>query len=381
MKTFIEGVKTQVTGLVCQANGFDYLPWPIAVALAERPTLSVRTWDNSPLISFFGGVVVAVEGNGQTTWLPVLNLRNQPVSLANCSVRDINDSLSRCRAKAIALNYGVGLSLYAGFGERVNDFLRSVGVRPDSDLSQVDPLTSQKPGSKGATYVDWVAAYTSAKVTDPDFRFQVVEFNDVDEDGVQQMIPAKRVAGGWMVAVDLTYKGQQHTEWLPIMGVQEVNTKAGVKKMDHQPLAAPTTHDWNRAVMRCLTRGVAVLTGYGLSVYAGEDVASLHREAPEPAVAPPQAEEAVHHEAHVHVADLDGMEELPDWEQAKPEPSHEEVSKLIVRIGNIGVIEGLTLAKADVEKRYAGTKAFEVLMSALIARKRALNNPIFNDAA
>jgi hypothetical protein len=151
-------------------------------------------------------------------------------------------------------------------------------------------------------------------------------------------------------------------------------TSKGMKKMDHQPLTKPTTHDWNSAVMRCMTRAVAVVTGYGLSVYAREDVESLLREPPVKAetvqAEKPQAVQAE------NVPDLSGMEELPNWEEDEPkavqEPSQEEVSKLLMRIGNIAVIESLSFAKSDIQKKYEGTKALEVLISALISKRNTL---------
>jgi hypothetical protein len=78
-----------------------------------------------------------------------------------------------------------------------------------------------------------------------------------------------------MVGVKVTYRGVEYTEYLAIMGVLEVQTKKGPKKLDNQPLRNPTSHDWNRAVVRCLTKAIALATGYGLSVYAKEDLADL----------------------------------------------------------------------------------------------------------
>lgn len=272
-KTFIEGVKTPIKGLVTEADGLSYLPWATAVALAGRPEMVVE-WP--PHLSFFGGAVVCVRQGAQKTFLPVLDGQNRPIPSDRVTSRDLSDTINRCRAKSAAMVNGVGLSLYAGYGEDVVGFLRALGVKPDSDLSSVEPLTSTKGGKSGATYVDWASSLAAARITDPDFHWEVV-FNDVpDPDtGEIRSLPFFPAPIGFLVAVSVTYKGMHHTEFLPIMGVTEVQTRNGLKKMDHQPLTQPNVFDWNRSVMRCLAKAIAVVSGYGLSVYAKEDVERL----------------------------------------------------------------------------------------------------------
>lgn len=379
---FLKGVKASVKGLVYDVQGSQYLPWASAVALAGRPKLDVVTFGGLPYLPFFGGAAVAVEAEGdggvQRVWLPVLSQSKLPVSIEKLDARDINDSLSRAKAKAIALTYGVGLSLYAGYGEDVLAFLKGISVTPDSDLATVEPAVSQKPGKSASSYVDWCTAYAAAKITDPTFRFDVRMFENIDpETGEVRLIPAKAVNGGWMVAVDLTYKGQSATEWLPIMGFQEVQTKNGPKKMDHQPLANPSVFDWNKAVMRCLTRGIACLTGYGLSVYAGEDVMSLNREVPAsrhqtqaPAVQEVQEVQApVQDDAE---PEIPAASEPAFEESSANEPPDELVSKMLVRIGNIAALESIERARNDLSRQFAGTRALARFEAALDAKADAL---------
>lgn len=328
-KSFVDGIRTSIKGLTEETNGQTYLPWSSALALAERPILDVVTFGEGkdPYLSFFGGVVVAVEGaeTRQRVWLPVLDGANRPIPIERATARDIGDTQVRCRAKAVALLNGIGMSVYAGYNASVGAFLKAIAVRPDSDLATTQPLTQTKPGSEAA-YVDWTAAYTAAKLTDPDFFFEVLMFEDVDENGEPKAIPAKRMPVGWQIAVRVNYKGEATTEWLPIMGFLEVKTKNGLKNLDHQPLPNPTVHDWNRAVMRCMTKGVATLTGYGLSVYAKENLEDLHREPTRPT-------------------------------QKALEPTPEEHEKLLGRFRNIRAMESLKMAREHAKQTWPGSQA------------------------
>ena len=272
---FIQGIKESILGLTAEVEGLSYLPWATALAKAGRPHQRL------PFVyrTLLDGAVVAVEQpigeDWQRTWLPVLDGNNLPVPDEDLTSRAVGDAINRCRAKSVAMVNGVGLALYAGYGEDVAKFLKELGVRPDSDLAQIEPLTSTKGGKTGAEYVDWAAALAAARITDPEFWWGVKEFENISPDGEIVQEPYAPLPRGFMVAVDVRYKGIEHTEYLPIMGVMEVQTKKGLRKMDHQPLLEPNAFDWNRSVMRCLAKGVAVVSGYGLSVYAGEDIASL----------------------------------------------------------------------------------------------------------
>lgn len=294
-KSFKEGVKTPLKGLVEEKPApkgsgkatLSYLSWATAVALADRPSLVTVMDKGLPYRNLFGGVYVSVACEGLEIPLPVLDNKNQPVSESRMNVRDLNDTISRCRAKAIAFQTGVGLALYAGYGDDTVGFIKACGVVPDADLSKVQPLEKDKSKKGFDGYVPWPAAWMAAKLTDPDATFRVCEytntlygFNPETGEAIpeQMVMPALSVAGGWMVGVEITYKGVTHTELLPIMGTVEVNGK----KRNHVPLDNPTVFDWNTAVMRCLAKGIAVVSGYGLSVYAGEDVEDMNREAPAP---------------------------------------------------------------------------------------------------
>jgi hypothetical protein len=304
-KTFLEGVKTPFANLVKsfkvkdkegKESELSYLPWPRALALAGRPRQEVRYWNGLPYFSLFGGLVVAVsqpldDDPGTPTvmqdmFLPILDGASRPIPIARVDPRDVTDTINRARAKSAASVSGVGLSLYSKGNRDTVKFLVDLKVKPTSDLSTIEPLIVKKEG-KGA-YIDWPSSLAAARITDPDFHWEIEWHEVVDKNtGAIERMPALQAGTGWAVTVKLTYRGQSHTEMLPIMGQVMIKTKNGDKLMDHQAILNPTVHDWNRAVMRCLVKGIAIITGYGLSVYANEDVASLHVD---PLGPPPAAE-------------------------------------------------------------------------------------------
>lgn len=292
-KVFTDGIKTPfakaVKRLTVQTQEgekeFPYLPWALALALADRPKQEiVETPDGEILHPVFGGGVVGIrqfvdEGIEQVTWLPILNGANQAKPEAKITSRDVADTINRCRAKAVAMVNGVGLPLWADGLEDLTVFLKSLNVTPDTDLDQVRPYISTSP-KKNGEYIDWAYALAAARITDPKFHWEVVHRSVLDKTtGEIDLRPYFRMGNGWGVAVRVTYKGGTHTETLAMTGFLEVETKSGVKKLDHQPLVTPNCHDWNRSVMRCLTKAIAIESGYGLSVYAKvDDVERLHVE-------------------------------------------------------------------------------------------------------
>ncbi len=285
MKTFIEGIKTPIQGLVKYIKNnegkvlSEYIPWATALQLAGRPPQEVIQFDGLPYLPMLGGGVVAVKQGEQITWLPIMDSRYNPIPQEAITSRDISDSISRCRAKSVAINNGIGISLHAGWGENTIALTKALGhsgVTPDAEeLSEVQPLISHK--NQHAPYIQWAVALAALKITDPDAWWEVKthEFTS-SRTGEMRKLPIFKAGHGYMVAVTIHWKGLEHTEWLAITGFAK--NKNG-KNQDHQPLHNPSVTDWNKSVMRCLAKGIAVLTGYGISVYAHEDAPeNLQRE-------------------------------------------------------------------------------------------------------
>ena len=268
-----------ITPFLKEVEGANYIPWARALALAGNPPQEVILHPVTNTIHpVFGGAAVAVRQGGHETWLPVIDARSQPIPFAGITARDVGDTLNRARARSVAMVNGLGLGVYVDQPVGM-DFVRHLGVTSETaDLSAITPITSEKkdkdkPNSKGPVYVPWPASLAAAALTDPEFRWSFAWFDTPDENGEISRQPYCRLPKGYMVAVDLVWKGQSHREYLPIMGVVPTQTKSGVKNLDFRTLLTPTSHDWHRSVMRCLAKGIAILTGYGRSVYA-TDVAS-----------------------------------------------------------------------------------------------------------
>lgn len=308
MRPFLELLGMDVRKHTKQIQGFSYLPWALALSMAGRPAHEVVTFkvdgQDSPARKLFGGAAVAVDmdvgdGSGaqQRIYLPVLDMRNNPMDWSKADGRDISDTISRCIARAVAMVHGYGLSLYSLTEGDGKAYVDALCVTPDTpDLSQVRELRDIKEFKDRATgkvrrsqeYLGWHAALSACRITDPGFRWEIEEFETAHPStGEIIEIPAMRTAGkGWMVGVRMFYKGRTHTMRLPIMGVENVQTKNGSKPMEHQPIDNPSVFDWHSAVMRCLAKGIAIATGYGIACYAGEHAAPGAQEIPEDAELP-----------------------------------------------------------------------------------------------
>ena len=128
----------------------------------------------------------------------------------------------------------------------------------------VNGKTEQK---NGLTYLSWAWAWAEFKKAYPDATYEVIKFN-----GLPYSYDEKT---GYMVYTTVTADGITHEMWLPVMDGSnhamkseryEVQTK--YKKI---PVEPATMFDVNKAIMRCLTKNLAMF-GLGLYIYAGEDL-------------------------------------------------------------------------------------------------------------
>jgi hypothetical protein len=100
------------------------------------------------------------------------------------------------------------------------------------------------------TYLSWAWAWGIFQEHYPDADYEVREYDNKlyfkDESGCH-------------VYTYITAGGKKKPMWLPIMDFK------------NQPVKNPTSTDVNKAVMRCLTKNMAMF-GLGLYIYAGEDL-------------------------------------------------------------------------------------------------------------
>jgi len=121
----------------------------------------------------------------------------------------------------------------------------------------------------GLTYLSWAWAWAEALKADPTAMFDVQLF-----DGK----PYMDVNGTGMVWVTVTMFGQPRFCMLPVMNHR------------NQPIQNPDAFQVNTAIMRCMTKALA-LHGLGLYIYAGEDLPeSDEKTAPTPQATAPMGE-------------------------------------------------------------------------------------------
>ena len=116
---FTELDRVDVTQHVEKKGKFSYLSWAYAVRELKKrhpgAYWEVHEYNGAPYMKtecgYFVKVTVTVEGIPATQVHPVLDNRNKPIEKPNAF--QINTSIQRCLAKAIAL-HGLGIHIFAG---------------------------------------------------------------------------------------------------------------------------------------------------------------------------------------------------------------------------------------------------------------------------
>ena len=111
---------------------------------------------------------------------------------------------------------------------------------------------NDKTEKKGnLTYLSWAYAWAEFKKIYPEATYRVNEFNGDFCAGNEKM--------GYMVQTQVTAGNQTYEMWLPVMD------------MRNNTILQPKMTEINKAIMRCLTKNLAMF-GLGLYIYAGEDL-------------------------------------------------------------------------------------------------------------
>ena len=129
------------------------------------------------------------------------------------------------------------------------------------ELYKID--VSDKTEKKGnLTYLSWPWAWAEFKKVYPEANYQVKTF-----DGVPYVHDSDT---GYIVFTSVTAGGITYDMWLPVMDAR------------NKALKTADMFDINKAIMRCLTKNLAMF-GLGLYIYAGEDLPEGAEEEPEKA--------------------------------------------------------------------------------------------------
>lgn len=261
-KTFFDAFSAKIDDAeILHKGGLSYLAAAAAVRMAGFPEVTFVDFDGKPYLECLGGALVAVDlavpGTEvvQRMWLPVMDRDNMTLALDKTQLTDINNNRQRCLVKAIAAVYGDGMSIFLGCDGDGVKAAKMLGVNPDSVLTEVPPvIATLKEG--GAPYIEWGIGLAACRITDPTFHWEVVLWQGAHG----RMLPYREVLGGLMVDVDTVYRGKRQRLSLPVMD-------AAFKQV---PVARATVFDWNKTVMRALTKCIAFNAGYGIGVYADE---------------------------------------------------------------------------------------------------------------
>lgn len=126
------------------------------------------------------------------------------------------------------------------------------------------------------SYLSWAWAWAEAKKRCPDLNYEIVK----QENGLPYVYDPKT---GYMVYTRVTTGGQTYEMWLPVMDGNNRAMKAEpygltFKNGNSITVQPATMMEINKTIMRCLVKNIAVATGLGLYIYAGEDLPIITEE-------------------------------------------------------------------------------------------------------
>lgn len=102
------------------------------------------------------------------------------------------------------------------------------------------------------TYLSWAWAWAEVKKAFPSAHYEIWK----DDRNLPYVYDPEV---GYMVYTKVAIMGQEHEMWLPVMDSH------------NRAMKTATMTDINKAIMRCLTKNLAMF-GLGLYIYAGEDL-------------------------------------------------------------------------------------------------------------
>lgn len=118
------------------------------------------------------------------------------------------------------------------------------------------------------SYLSWSYAWAEFKKIYPDATYRVCK----DENG-RCYFGDENI--GYMVYTSVTAGGLTYEMWLPVMDnnnkAMKLNAYTYATKYGDKTVEAISMFDINKAVMRCLTKNLAMF-GLGLYIYAGDDL-------------------------------------------------------------------------------------------------------------
>ena len=144
------------------------------------------------------------------------------------------------------------------------------------DAINVNDYTETKDtGRTKLTYLSWSKAWEEVKKRYPCATYEIKRFGDSNLPYVYDENT------GYMVFTSVTIECITHEMWLPVMDGKnkamkatpyEYKTRSGGGTVEEA-----TMFDINTAIMRCLTKNLAMF-GLGLYIYSGEDLPNMEKD-------------------------------------------------------------------------------------------------------
>ena len=142
-----------------------------------------------------------------------------------------------------------------------------------------DKAEKKSNGSVELTYLSWCYAWSEVKKIYPNAVYEILKFG---ENKLPYVFDEKT---GYMVFTRVEIEGIEHEMWLPVMDsankamkdkpytykVRRYDSNAQNYVYIEKTVETATMFDINKAIMRCLTKNLAMF-GLGLYIYAGEDL-------------------------------------------------------------------------------------------------------------
>lgn len=229
--------------------------------------------------------------------------------------------------------------------EKVSIFEQLVNVNVN------DHVEKKNAGGTELTYLSWAWAWKEAKTRCPDIEYEIVR----QPDGLPYVYDPNT---GYMVFTKVQVEDMVYPMWLPVMDSNnramkmepyEVTFKSG-KSIYVQ---AATMMDINKAIMRCLVKNIAVATGIGLYIYAGED---LPEEVIEEKVEKKKTQKKTQKKEESNPSEQSNSEEDPEYKKKKE--AYQDLIKFCTehKIDVVKICEECNVTKDS------GVKAFEIAL-------------------
>jgi hypothetical protein len=137
-------------------------------------------------------------------------------------------------------------------------------------VDMTDHTETKDTGKVKLSYLSWAWAWAEVKKRCPTIEYEIVK----QDNGLPYVYDPNT---GYMVFTRVQADGMIYPMWLPVMDSNNRAMKAEpyqvtFKNGSQITVQAATMMDINKAIMRCLVKNIAVATGLGLYIYAGEDL-------------------------------------------------------------------------------------------------------------